>query len=151
MITRLESIDRDALDDLALTSQARAALVIEEDRFKGSLITVHNDDGSVAMNREEFPRPGTTKEGFNQLKTVFSMCKDIPINDQDKTYGLLVEQRYPALFLTSKAFADANDLKLRACIVTVVNMGDDPTLMFNAQGPAAKKALARARPDQGRY
>jgi len=166
-IAKLESIERDALDDLALTSQHRAAKAIAEGRFDGSLIPVHNEDGSLALDREEFPRPQTTKEGLSQLKTVFSMWKDIPVDEQGTTYGQLVEQRYPelkgawdhvhhagnssgvvdgaaALLLTSKDFADENGLKPRARIVTAVNMGDDPTLMLNAPVPAAKKALARA-------
>lgn len=166
-IAKLEGIDRDALDDLALTSQERAARAIEEGRFNASLVPVHNEDGSVALDREEFPRPGTTKEGLGQLKTVFSMWKDIPVDEQGTTYGSLVEQRYPelkdnwehyhhagnssgvvdgaaALLLTNKAFAEENGLTPRARIVTAVNMGDDPTLMLNAPVPAAKKALARA-------
>lgn len=166
-IAKLEGISRDALDDLALTSQARAARAIAGDRFKGSLVPVHNEDGTLALDVEEFPRPQTTKEGLGQLKTVFSMWKDIPVDEQGTTYGALVEQRYPelkgnwehvhhagnssgvvdgaaALLLTSKEFADANGLKPRARIVTAINMGDDPTLMLNAPVPAAKKALARA-------
>jgi acetyl-CoA C-acetyltransferase len=166
-IAKLEGIDRNALDDLALTSQARAARAIEESRFSGSLVPVHNEDGSLALDVEEFPRPQTTKEGLSQLKTVFSMWKDIPVDEQGTTYGGLVEQRYPqlkdnwehvhhagnssgvvdgaaALLLTSKEFAEANGFKPRARIVTAVNMGDDPTLMLNAPVPAAQKALARA-------
>lgn len=166
-IAKLEGIPRDALDDLALTSQSRAARAIAEDRFAGSLVPVHNEDGTLALDVEEFPRPQTTKDGLGQLKTVFSMWKDIPVDEQGTTYGALVEQRYPelkdnwehvhhagnssgvvdgaaALLLTSKEFADANGLKPRARIVTAINMGDDPTLMLNAPVPAAKKALARA-------
>ena len=166
-IAKLEGIDRDALDDLALVSQQRAARAIEEGRLQKSVVPVHNEDGSVALDHEEFPRPGTTKEGLGQLKTVFSMWKDIPVDEQGNTYGSLVEQRYPklkgnwehyhhagnssgvvdgaaALLLTSKEFAEENDLKPRAKIVTAVNMGDDPTLMLNAPVPAAKKALDRA-------
>lgn len=166
-IAKLENIDRDALDDLALTSQARAARAIKQDRFAGSLVPVHNMDGTLALDHEEFPRPQTTKEGLGQLKTVFSMWKDIPVDEQGTTYGNLVEQRYPqlegewahvhhagnssgvvdgaaALLLTSKEFAEEHGLKPRARIVTAINMGDDPTLMLNAPVPAAKKALARA-------
>lgn len=166
-IAKLDRIERDALDDLALTSQHRAATAIKEGRFDGSLVPVHNEDGSVALDREEFPRPQTTKDGLGQLKTVFSMWKDIPVDEQGTTYGQLVEQRYPelkgawqnvhhagnssgvvdgaaALLLTSKEFADDNGLKPRARIVTAVNMGDDPTLMLNAPVPAARKALVRA-------
>lgn len=166
-IATLEGIDRDALDDLALTSQQRATRAIKEGRFDASLVAVPNEDGSVALDQEEFPRPGTTKEGLGSLKTVFSMWKNVPVDEQGTTYGALVEQRYPdlagkwdhvhhagnssgvvdgaaALLLTSKDFAEKNGLKPRARIVTAINMGDDPTLMLNAPVPAAKKALARA-------
>jgi acetyl-CoA C-acetyltransferase len=165
-IATLEGIDRNALDDLALTSQKRAARAIKDGRFEGSLVAVTNEDGTLALDREEFPRPGTTKDGLSQLKTVFSMWKDIPVDDKGTTYGQLIEKRYPelegkwdhvhhagnssgvvdgaaALLLTSKDFAEENGLKPRARIVTAVNMGDDPTLMLNAPVPAAKKALAR--------
>ena len=167
-IAKLEGINRDALDDLALTSQQRAARAIEEGRFDKSVVPVLEEDReTIALDREEFPRPGTTKEGLGQLKTVFSMWKDIPVDETGQTYGTLVEKRYPqlkdnwehyhhagnssgvvdgaaALLLTSKDFAEENDLKPRARIVTAVNMGDDPTLMLNAPVPAAKKALERA-------
>lgn len=166
-IATMEGISRDALDDLALTSQERAARAIAEGRFDGSLVAVKNEDGTTALDAEEFPRPGTTKDGLGSLKTVFSMWKDIPVDENGTTYGQLVEQRYPqmkgnwdhvhhagnssgvvdgaaALLLASKDFADANGLKPRARIVTAINMGDDPTLMLNAPVPAAKKALARA-------
>lgn len=166
-IATIEGISRDALDDLALVSQQRAARAIEEGRFDKALVPVHNEDGSVALDKEEFPRPGTTKEGLGTLKTVFSMWKDIPVDESGTTYGALVEQRYPqmkdnwdhvhhagnssgvvdgaaALLLTSKEFAEENGLTPRAKIVTAINMGDDPTLMLNAPVPAAKKALERA-------
>ena len=166
-IATLEGISRSDLDDLALASQQRAATAIAEGRFDRSVVPVPDEDGSVALDREEFPRPNTTKEGLAGLKTVFSMWKDIPVDDQGTTYGALVERRYPelkgkwehvhhagnssgvvdgaaALLMTSKEFADENGLTPRARIVTAVNMGDDPTLMLNAPVPAARKALARA-------
>ena len=51
-IATLEGIDRDAVDDLALVSQARAAQAIAEGRFDKSLITVKNPDGTVALDHE---------------------------------------------------------------------------------------------------
>ena len=68
-------------------SQARAARAIAEGRFDKSLITVKNPDGSVALDHEEFPRPETTKEGLADLKTVFSVVRDVPIDEDGTTYG----------------------------------------------------------------
>ena len=61
----------------------------------GSLITV--TDGTVALDHEEFPRPETTKEGLADLKTVFSVVRDVPIDEDGTTYGALIQRRYPEI------------------------------------------------------
>ena len=165
-IATLEGIDRDAVDDLALVSQARAAQAITEGRFDKSLITVKNPDGTVALDHEEFPRPETTKEGLLELKTVFSMVRDVPVDEAGTTYGALIQQKYPeitefnhihhagnssgvvdgaaALLLASEAYMEKSGMTPRARIVATANMGDCPTLMLNAPVPAAEKVLMKA-------
>ncbi len=166
-IATLEGIDREAVDQLAFVSQQRAAQAIEEGRFDNSLVPVYNEDGSLALDKEEFPRPGTTMETLSGLKTVFNMFADIPVDDQGNTYGSLVTKKYPelegkidhvhhagnssgvvdgaaALLITSKDYADKHGMKPRARIVATANMGDCPTLMLNAPVPAAKKVLEKA-------
>jgi acetyl-CoA C-acetyltransferase len=165
-IATLEGIDRDAVDDLALVSQARAAQAIAEGRFDKSLITVKNPDGTVALDHEEFPRPETTKEGLLELKTVFSMVRDVPVDEAGTTYGALIQQKYPeitefnhihhagnssgvvdgaaALLLASEAYMEKSGMTPRARIVATANMGDCPTLMLNAPVPAAEKVLMKA-------
>ena len=165
-IATLEGIDRDAVDDLALVSQARAAQAIAEGRFDKSLITVKNPDGTVALDHEEFPRPETTKEGLAELKTVFSVVRDVPVDEAGTTYGALIQQKYPeitefnhihhagnssgvvdgaaALLLASEAYMEKSGMQPRARIVATANMGDCPTLMLNAPVPAAEKVLVKA-------
>ena len=165
-IATLEGIDRDAVDNLALVSQARAARAIAEGRFDKSLITVENPDGSVALDHEEFPRPETTKEGLADLKTVFSVVRDVPIDEDGTTYGALIQRRYPeitefnhihhagnssgvvdgaaALLLASESYMERTGMTPRARIVATANMGDCPTLMLNAPVPAAEKVLEKA-------
>lgn len=165
-IATLEGIDRDAVDDLALVSQARAAQAIAEGRFDKSLITVKNPDGAVALDHEEFPRPETTKEGLSELKTVFSVVRDVPVDEAGTTYGALIQQKYPevtefnhihhagnssgvvdgaaALLLASEAYMEKSGMTPRARIVATANMGDCPTLMLNAPVPAAEKVLLKA-------
>ncbi|MDC3015296.1 acetyl-CoA C-acetyltransferase [Luminiphilus sp.] len=165
-IATLEGIDRDAVDDLALVSQARAAQAIAEGRFDKSLITVKNPDGTVALDHEEFPRPETTKEGLAELKTVFSVVRDVPVDESGTTYGVLIQQKYPeitefnhihhagnssgvvdgaaALLLASEAYMEKSGMQPRARIVATANMGDCPTLMLNAPVPAAEKVLLKA-------
>ena len=165
-IATLEGIDRDAVDDLALVSQARAAQAIAEGRFDKSLITVKNPDGTVALDHEEFPRPETTKEGLSELKTVFSVVRDVPVDEAGTTYGALIQQKYPeitefnhihhagnssgvvdgaaALLLASEAYMEKSGMTPRARILATANMGDCPTLMLNAPVPAAEKVLLKA-------
>jgi acetyl-CoA C-acetyltransferase len=166
-IATLEGIDREAVDQLAYTSQQRAAMAIAEGRFAKSIVPVYNEDGTLALDHDEFPRPGTTMETLGNLKTVFNMYMDIPVDDQGNTYGNLLTRKFPelegkvnhvhhagnssgvvdgaaAILLTSKAYADKHGLKPRGRIVATANMGDSPTLMLNAPVPAAKKVLEKA-------
>ena len=162
-IASMEGISREALDALALTSQQRADVAIKEGRFAKSVIPVLNEDGSVALDREEFPRPETTAEGLASLKPAFSQIADFEIGGT--TFRKQINRRYPdltiehfhhagnssgvvdgaaAILITSKDYADEHGLKPRARIVAYANQGDNPTLMLNAPVPAAKKVLAKA-------
>src|SRR2546423_657928 len=60
LIASLEGFTREQCDDLAVTSQTRAAKAIAEGRFDSSMIAVRNEDGSIALDVEEHPRAGTT-------------------------------------------------------------------------------------------
>ena len=164
-IATLEAIPREALDAHAAESQARAEIAIKEGRFDNSLIPVLNLDGTVALDREEFPRPGTTAEKLAKLAPSFPAVADYRHTDDAKTYRELVAQVYPdleiehvhhagnssgvvdgaaAILMASEQYAKANGLKPRARVVATANMGDSPTLMLNAPVPAAKKVLDRA-------
>jgi len=164
-IATMEGITREAIDALALESQRRAAVAIAEGRFSKSLITVHNDDGSVALDHEEFPRPQTTAEGLASLKPSFEALADVPLNEEGLTFRSLILQKYPdvkikhihhagnssgvvdgsaAILLASPDYANAHGMKPRARVIAMANQGDCPTLMLNAPVPAAKRVLAKA-------
>jgi acetyl-CoA C-acetyltransferase len=164
-IATMEGITREDLDALALVSQQRAEQAINNGHFNKSLIPVYHDDGSLALDHEEFPRPQTTAEGLAELNPSFAALADYPLDDNGLTFRSLVQQKYPevdiqhmhhagnssgvvdgaaAVLLASPEYAKAKGLKPRARIVAMANMGDCPTLMLNAPVPAARKALARA-------
>ena len=90
---------------------------------------------------------------------------DYPLDDQGTTYRKLLLQKYPdlkinhihhagnssgvvdgaaAVLLASSNYATANNLKPRARVRAMCNMGDCPTLMLNAPVPAAHKVLKKA-------
>jgi acetyl-CoA C-acetyltransferase len=164
-IATLEQIPRTALDAHAAESQARAEVAIKEGRFDRSLIPVLNADGTVALDTEEFPRPGTTAESLAKLSPSFEAVADYRHSDDAKTYRELVAQKFPdlviehvhhagnssgvvdgaaAILIASAEYAKANGLTPRARVVATANMGDDPTLMLNAPVPAARKVLDKA-------
>jgi acetyl-CoA C-acetyltransferase len=164
-IATLEGITRQAVDELALVSQQRADKAIKGGHFNKSLVPVYKEDGSLALDHEEFPRPQTTMEGLAALKPSFAQMADIPLDDKGTTYGGLIRQVYPdlkfnhvhhagnssgvvdgaaAVLLASPSYAQKNGLKPRARVVAMANMGDSPTLMLNAPVPAARKVLEKA-------
>ena len=164
-IATLEGISREDLDALALESQVRADRAIREGRFTRSVVPVHKEDGSLALDREEYPRPQTTAEGLAGLKPAFEAMAEFPLNEQGETYGGLIRQVYPdlkirhvhhagnssgvvdgaaAILLASPEYAKAHGLKPRGRVIAMANMGDSPTLMLNAPVPAAQKVLKKA-------
>ncbi len=165
VIATLEKIDRRSLDELAAESQRRAETAIREGRFDRSLVPVHNLDGSVALDHEEYPRSGTTVDSLAKLPASFEALADVALDDKGTTYRSLVLQKFPgleithvhhagnssgvvdgaaAILITSDEFATAHGLRPRARIVATANIGDDPTLMLNAPVPATRKVLAKA-------
>ncbi len=164
-IATLEGISREALDQLAFVSQQRAARAIAEGAFNRSLVPVYREDGSLALDREEFPRPGTTVESLGQLKAAFAEVARYPLDERGTTYLGLIHQKYPglevnhvhhagnssgvvdgaaALLLASPAYARSQGWTPRARVLAMANVGDSPTLMLNAPVPAARKVLAKA-------
>ncbi len=164
MIATLDNFSREELDALAVESQTRAQHAVANGYFDKSIIPVFNDDGTLALDREEFPRPGTTMETLAALPTVFSQFMDAPVDNGGETFRQLVARKYPdldinhvhhagnssgvvdgaaALILSSKAYADKVGWTPRARIISMATVGGDPTLMLNEPVPAARKALAR--------
>jgi acetyl-CoA C-acetyltransferase len=163
-IATMQGISRESLDALAAESQARAARAIADGRFDRSLIPVLNLDGTMALDHEQFPRPGTTAESLAALPPSFPAIADYRHEDFP-TFRELINQKYPdvdiqhvhhagnssgvvdgaaAILMASEGYAKAHGLSARARVVATANMGDDPTLMLNAPVPAVRKVLSRA-------
>ncbi|MGE0387288.1 MAG: acetyl-CoA C-acetyltransferase [Gammaproteobacteria bacterium] len=165
IIATEEGIGRAELDQFSLESQRRAAAAIEGGYFKRSLVPVHREDGTLALDREEYPRPGTTLEGLSQLKAAFGALMDVAVDETGTTYRQLIEKRWPglnfefvhhagnssgvvdgagALVLCSPEYARAHGYKPRAKVVKTANSGGSPPHILNQPGPATKKVLERA-------
>jgi acetyl-CoA C-acetyltransferase len=165
LIATLDGWTREQCDALGLESQRRAAVALEEGRFDRSLITIVNDDGTVALDHEEYPRPSTTADGLAALAPSFPKMVDFSFEQTELTMAQLMDQKYPgvelqhvhhagnssgvvdgagAVLLASPAYAQANGLKPRARLVMSAVAADEPLIMLTAPGPAALKCLDRA-------
>jgi len=164
-IATLEGITREQADALALESQRRAKAAIEDERFARSLVPVYHDDGTLALDREQFPRPQTTAGDLAQLKPSFADLYEKPLDETGISYRQLIEQVYPglaiehihhagnssgvvdgaaAVLIASPDYARTKGLKPRARIRAVATAANSPELMLNAPGPAARKVLELA-------
>ena len=164
---RIEGIPRTALDELAAESQRRAEVAIKEGRFDRSLVPVLDEDGTVALDREEFPRPGHHRRvPRRRCRRRSQKLADYPLDDgrqhlpPDGAAPLPRPRDRPTCTTpaTPRAWSTARRRSSgpapstprptgwtpRARVVATANVGDDPTLMLNAPVPAARKVLAKA-------
>ena len=165
IIATEEGFSREELDAFAAESQRRAGVAMAENRFAKSLIPVYKDDGTLALDHEEYPRPTTTAEKLAELAPVFANFMDLPYFDSGLTYREMVQKRWPglainhvhhagnssgvvdgagAVVVASPEYAKAHGLKPRARIKAMANMGHAPEYILNAPVDAAKKVLAKA-------
>jgi acetyl-CoA C-acetyltransferase len=165
LIASIEGITRQQLDSFAYDSQQRAAAAMKAGAFSRSTVPVYHDDGALALDKEEYPRPATTLERLASLKPAFEGMMDVALDAEGLTYRQLLERDYKdvevvhvhhggnssgivdgagAVVLASPDYAKAHGLKPRARIRAIATAGGSPELMLNAPTPAARKALQSA-------
>lgn len=166
LIATVEGISREDCDRYALESQKRAGEAISDKRFRSSVVPIYNDDGTLALDHDEFPRPQTTLEGLANLNPSFEVMGTTKQEGYEKTFDEYCLQVYPAIqqiehvhhagnssgvvdgagaiLLSSPEYARAHGLKPRARIVMSALAGVDPVIMLTAPGPAAIKCLKKA-------
>lgn len=166
LIASVEGFTREELDSLAVDSQARAAEAIAEGRFDKALVPIFDDDGNLALDHEEFPRPGTTLEQLSQLKPSFEKMGAAVVPDTGLTVDQTALLAYPqlkeirhvhhggnssgvvdgasAVLVVSPEYARAHGMTPRAKIVMTAVAGTEPVIMLTAPGPAATRCVEKA-------
>lgn len=165
MIATIEGITREETELFSLESQRRADSAIKEGRFDKSVVPVYHDDGTLALDKEEYPRPQTTLEGLAGLQVAFSAIMDVPLDESGITYRDLTSAAYPgftyenihhagnssgvvdgaaAVLMASPEYARKHGLKPRARIIQMATAGAEPELMLTAPTAAAQRCLDRA-------
>ena len=166
LIATREGFSRADVDQFALETQQRAARAIEEKRFARSLFGVLADDGSVALDRDEHPRPDTTRESLAALAPAFLQLGATPMGPKGETVDALALSRYPdtaaiehvhtagnssgivdgaaTILMGSAEWGKRAGLTPRARIRSMATAGAEPVIMLTAPAPASAKALKRA-------
>jgi len=166
LIATLEGFTREQCDELAVTSQERAAKAVVEGRFDRSIVPVVRPDGSVALDHDEHARPGTTMDVLAKLPPSFEALGTTRFDGYSETFDAMCVRTYPtidhvehvhhagnssgvvdgasALLVTSSDFARANGLTPRARIRMTAVAGAEPVIMLTAPAPASKLCLEKA-------
>jgi len=164
LIATLEGFSRDDLDAVALRSQRGAARAITEGRFTKSLVPVTDPaSGRLVLEREEFPRPETTREGLAGLRPSFIELGATVAGPAGETFDEIALAAYPAagsirhlhtagnssgiadgaaaVVLASERYVRAHGLRPRARIRAMTALGSEPIIMLTAPAPVSAKAL----------
>ena len=166
LIATTEGFTREECDRLGVDSQRRAEEGIQDGRFEGALVPISNDEGEVALVRDEFPRPGTKLEDLAQLEASFVRMGAYKAEGASRTVDETALLAYPdftriehvhhagnssgvvdgasALLLASPEFARAHGMKARARVVMTAVAGTEPVIMLTAPGPAATRCVENA-------
>ncbi len=169
LIATVEGFSREDCDGYAVMSQERAAEAIGDGRFDDSIIPIHDEEGNLALERDEHPRPGTTLESLSSLPASFEKMGSAEVDGYPKTFDAVCKDVYPeidavrhvhhagnssgvvdgggAVLLAAPDYAKAHGMKPRAKIVMTATAGTEPVIMLTAPVPAAENCLRRAGMD----
>jgi acetyl-CoA C-acetyltransferase len=160
LIATLEGFTREQVDAYAVESQRRAAHAQAAGYFDRSLFPVKDVIGEVALDKDEYLRPGTSMADLAKLKPAFEML------GEQGGFTAVALQRYPevesishvhtagnssgivdgaaAVLVGSKKAAKKAGLTPRARIRAFASIGSEPTIMLTGPAGSARKALKRA-------
>ncbi len=166
LIATVEGFTREECDALAVASQNRADAAIKAGHFADALIPIHRDDGTLALDHDEHPRPGSSVESLGQLAASFEgMGAHVP-DGRDRSFDDIARKAYPeqsevrhvhhagnssgvvdgasAVLVASPEYAKAHGMKPRARVVMTAVAGTEPVIMLTAPAPAAKRCVEKA-------
>ncbi|WP_262137402.1 acetyl-CoA C-acetyltransferase [Pseudomonas sp. Marseille-Q5117] len=159
LIATLEGFSRQDVDAYALHSQQKAARARADGSFNKSLVPVHDQNGIILLDHDEFIRAESTLEGLGKLKPSFEMIGQLGFDATALRVYSHVERinhvHTPGnssgivdgaalMLIGSEAKGRALGLQPRARIVATAVTSTDPTIMLTGPAPATRKALAKA-------
>ncbi|MFC6767846.1 thiolase family protein [Natrinema soli] len=136
-VAEKHGISREEQDEYGARSQRRAVEATEEGTFDDEIVPIETDEG--VHDEDEGLRPGTTAEKLAELPTVFKEDGTVTPGNASQ-----IADGAAGILLTSRDFADENDLEVLAEVGTSYVAGVDPTVMGVGPVPATEGLLERA-------
>jgi acetyl-CoA C-acetyltransferase len=167
LIAAVEGFSREECDSWALRSQQRCKVAMDNGHFDKSLVPVNRSDGSLVLDRDEFPRPETTIETLAKLEPSFSSMgayvqKGDALSFDEKAMSVypqvtkidhvhhagnssgIVDGASAVLCASEKWLREHPNVKPRARVRSMATAGDEPVIMLTAPAPASELALRKA-------
>ncbi len=134
-------ITRDDQDQLALSSQQKAADAISTGRFDDEIVpvTVKTRKGSAVIEIDEHPKANTTEEGLAGLRPAFQKDGTVTAGNASG-----INDGAAAVVLMTADEAGRRGIAPLARIASWATVGVDPALMGSGPIPASLAALEKA-------
>lgn len=166
LIATIEGFSRKDCDAFAVQNQQRAAVAHAEGRFDKSLVPIYRSDGTLALDHDEHPRPGSTLESLAALQASFEELGSRRPASFDVSLDEVCRRVYPeidrvhhvhhagnssgvvdgasAILVASSDYAKARGLAARARIRMSAVAGSEPVIMLTAPAAASQTCLKKA-------
>lgn len=133
-------LTREELDEFAACSQQKCEKAMAEGKFKDEIVPVEvkTKKGSVIVDTDEGPRPGTTMEGLAKLKPAFKQGGVVTAGNASG-----INDGAAAIVVMSEDKAKELGVKPMAYWVAGALGGVDPKIMGVGPVAATKKVLAK--------
>jgi acetyl-CoA C-acetyltransferase len=142
-IAKRYNISRADQDAFAAESQQRAERALGDGSFRAEIVPVsiaQKKGEPLRVDRDEFPRPGTTVEKLADLKPTFKKDGSVTAGNASG-----INDGAAALVVTTAAKASAIGTAPLARILAYASTGVDPMIMGMGPVPAVRQLLERAQ------
>ena len=134
-------ISRQEQDDFSCASQNKAEAAQKANRFADEIIPVNieNKKGNIVIDKDEFPRHGTTVDALAKLRPAFDKDGTVTAGNASG-----INDGAAAVIVMSADEAKKRGLKPLAKITSWAHAGVDPSIMGIGPVHATQKALKKA-------
>lgn len=140
-IARKWQLTRDEQDQFAAASQQKAEAAQKADRFQDEIVPVvlKTRKGDVTVNKDEYPKHGTTVESLGKLRAAFDKEGTVTAGNASG-----INDGAAAVVLMTADEAGKRGIDPLARIVSWATCGVDPAIMGTGPIPASRMALEKA-------